>query len=98
MRLDRMKLQLAAFVILSAGVGGNIFVVQSHALERFVSRMATKKPEAQTVAYGAREFIGDTGSIGGAEAFGAAAPRSLVALGEPQPAEHLPQDAAGVTR
>lgn len=98
MRLDRMKLQLAAFVILSAGVGGNIFVLQSHALERFVSRMAAKKPEAQTVAASAREFIGDTGSIGVAEAVSADDPSSLAALGKPQTAEHLPQDATGVTR
>ncbi len=33
MRLDRMKLQLAAFAILSGGVGANIFLLQSHAEE-----------------------------------------------------------------
>ena len=97
MPLDRMKLQLAAFVLLSGGVAGNIFVLQSHALERFVASVAPKKPQAQEVAAAnPREFIGDTGSIGVAEVVSSDEPSNApVKL---QVAQQMPQDGAEVTR
>jgi peptidoglycan hydrolase-like protein with peptidoglycan-binding domain len=96
MRLDRMKLQLAAFAILSGGVGANIFLLQSHALERFASSMASRKPAAQVVAANAREFIGDTGSIGIAEVVSAEEPSNAPI--NPSVAQQMPQDAVAVTR
>jgi peptidoglycan hydrolase-like protein with peptidoglycan-binding domain len=96
MRLDRMKLQLAAFIILSGGVGANIFLLQSHALERFASSIASKKPATQVVASNAREFIGDTGSIGVAEVVSSEEPSS--APTQPSVGQPMPQDAAAVTR
>jgi peptidoglycan hydrolase-like protein with peptidoglycan-binding domain len=96
MRLDRMKLQLAAFVVLSGGVGANIFLLQSHALERFASSIASKRPTVQVAAADAREFIGDTGSIGVADAVSTEEPSR--APTNPSVAQQMPQDAAAVTR
>jgi peptidoglycan hydrolase-like protein with peptidoglycan-binding domain len=96
MRLDRMKLQLAAFAILSGGVGANIFLLQSHALERFASSMTSRKPAAQVAAAETREFFGDTGSIGLAEVVSADESPSASIL--PSVAQQMPQDTAAVTR
>src|SRR3569833_2212334 len=93
MRFDHVKLQLAAFVILSGGVGANIFLLQSHALERFANSISSRKPATQ-VAQAAREFIGATGSIGLAEVVSTEeAPRAPA-----NPPAAQPQDGTSVTR
>ena len=96
MRLDRMKLQLAAFVVLSGGVGTNIFLLQSHALERFASSFATKQPAAQIAAANTREFVGDTGSIGVAEVVTTDDPSSAPA--KTPVVQQMPQDGTEATR
>src|SRR4051812_12826884 len=96
MRLDRMKLQLAAFAILSGGGGGNIFLLQSHALGGFPGSIGSREPPAPGVAANAREFIGDTGSIGVAEVVSAEEPSNAPI--NPSVAQQMPQDAVAVTR
>jgi peptidoglycan hydrolase-like protein with peptidoglycan-binding domain len=59
MPVGRVKLQLVAFLLLSAGVAANIFVLQPGSWQRLTGR------QPRIALASAEGFVGDTGSIGG---------------------------------
>ena len=84
----RVKLQLAAFLLLSTGVAANLFLLQPHA-------RGSLADEARRMAGAATIMFGDTGSI----ARGEDATRQGAGVRiEPLPMVEIPQGAAELTR
>lgn len=82
MPVGRVRLQLIAFLLLSAGVGANVLIFQPRSLERLAVAVAPSGV-----------FTGDTGSIEPADATRAAASGSDIAA-----AVAIPRDLSDITR
>jgi peptidoglycan hydrolase-like protein with peptidoglycan-binding domain len=83
----RVKLQLAAFLLLSAGVAGNLFFLQPHAVG------SRAEDERRMAGATLMAFAEDTGSIGG-ESAGADSANAI----DPLPTVEIPHRTAEVTR
>jgi peptidoglycan hydrolase-like protein with peptidoglycan-binding domain len=82
MAVGRLRLQLVAFALLSAGVAANVLVLQPKSLERLARRGAQLAALPGT-------FTGDTGSIGESSSSSASEIAAAVAL---------PRDRSDITR
>lgn len=91
MQVGRVRLQLVAFLSLSAGVGANVLALQPHSLERLAGRSSPS--DAQVAATSNGVFSGDTGSIAGRETAGRSASGSEIAA-----AVAIPRDLSDITR